>query len=89
MDTTSWLWSDKFFRITLLRNDPDNTVELLRSLEKDRKQIEKDIAMVVFYMNGGLNYVDAYHLSMDQLHLLSSTVNEHYEKQAEGLKKPR
>ncbi len=45
--------------------------------------------MVVFYMNGGLNYVDAHHLSMDQLHLLSSTVNEHYEKQAEGLKKPR
>ena len=54
-------------------------------MEKDRNRIEKDIAMIVFYMNGGLNYTDAYTLSLNQLNDLSTTVNEHYEKQAQAM----
>lgn len=51
------------------------------------KRIESDIANVVFYLNGGLNYTDAYALSSDQLKSLSDAVSTHYEKQNEALKK--
>jgi hypothetical protein len=65
----------------LLRGDHQSINDLLRSMSKERKQIEKDISMLVFYMQGGLSYKDAYLLSNEQIELLYKTISEHYEKQ--------
>jgi hypothetical protein len=62
---------------------------MLRSLNRESKEIEREIAGVVYYMNGGLNFVDAYQLSMDQLSVLSDTVKNHFEKQNEAFKRGR
>ena len=56
-------------------------------MQQEVKRIESDIANVVFYLNGGLNYTDAYALSSEQLKYLSDTVSTHYEKQNEAMKK--
>jgi CRISPR/Cas system CMR subunit Cmr6 (Cas7 group RAMP superfamily) len=67
--------------MTLLNGDPNQITEMLRSLDKHRKQIEKEIGTVVFYMQGGLNFTDAYGISMEQIALLADVIEEHYEKQ--------
>jgi len=59
---------------------------MLHDMERDRQRIEDDIAHVVYYMNGGLNFVDAYDLSMDQLQRLNKTITQHFERQNESLK---
>ena len=73
----------------LLRGDPDEITDSLRSMEKGRASIEKDIAGLVYYMNGGLNLVDAYNLSTEQMTTLTAIVNEHYERQNDAFSKSR
>jgi len=53
-------------------------------MEKLRKSIEEEVATLVYYMNGGLSYVDAYNLSMEQMRTLSEVITKHYEKQNEA-----
>ncbi len=60
---------------------------MLRGMNQDVSRMEKDIANVVFYLNGGLNYTDAYALSNEQLKTLTDVVNDHFEKQNEAYKK--
>ena len=50
-------------------------------MEKQRQRIEKDLAVLVLYMQGGLSYPDAYQLTNDQMKHLSDAVSDHYEKQ--------
>jgi len=69
----------------LLKGDPEEISTTLRGMEKDRRKIEKDIGTLVFYMQGGLSYRDAYMLSPEQFESLISTVTEHYEKQNAAL----
>lgn len=71
--------------MTLLKGDHEAIMDLLRGMDKERKQIEKDIAMLVFYMQGGLAYRDAYLLSNEQIEILYNTITEHYEKQNTAL----
>ena len=65
----------------LLKGDHEAISDLLGSMNKERKRIEQDIAMLVFYMQGGLSYPDAYQLCNEQIEILYSTISEHYEKQ--------
>ena len=54
-------------------------------MDKDCKKIHKDLAMLVFYMQGGLDFKDAYMLSNEQIEVLIETVQEHYERQNNAL----
>jgi len=45
----------------------------------NRKLIETDIASLVFYMQGGLNYNDAWLLTVDQRKIMSKVIEKHYE----------
>jgi hypothetical protein len=61
-------------------------------MDRDRNHIEQEIASIVYYMNGGLNFRDAYALSESQMDSLATTIKKHYEKQNEAYekaKKPR
>lgn len=53
--------------------------ELLKSMESNRKIIETDIATLVFYMQGGLNYNEAWQLTLDQRQIMSKVIEKHYE----------
>ena len=64
----------------LLRADVDEINQHLGSMEHDRTQIEKQLAMAAFYMQGGLSYLDAYKLSMDQITRIMDVITEHYDK---------
>jgi hypothetical protein len=64
----------------LLRADVDEINQHLGSMEKDRRQIERQLAMISFYMQGGLSYLDGYKLSMDQVTLITEVISEHYDK---------
>jgi hypothetical protein len=54
-------------------------------LEKSRKLIESEVASLVYYMNGGLGFVDAYNLSIEQMNVLTETISKHYERQNEAM----
>lgn len=49
--------------------------------------IESDIANLVYYMNGGLTYSEAWRLTTSQMKSLSGTISKHYEMQAEAYRK--
>jgi len=80
--------SHKFFRLTLLNGKVNDITDMLRGMEREAIAIEKEIATVVFYTNGGLAFDCAYDLSMQQLKIVSDIIQEHYAKQAEAYNKP-
>lgn len=69
----------------LLKGDIDEITKTLRGMDKERKQIEKDISMLVFYMQGGLAYNEAYMLTNEQMDILYTTITEHYERQSSAM----
>ena len=69
----------------LLNGDPEAITQLLGSMEAERKNIQKHVGIIVYYMQGGLNYTDAWSLSMDELGVLSDVFKEHYANQANAL----
>lgn len=48
-------------------------------MEKNRGLIETDIATLVFYMQGGLDYNDAWMLTANQRKTMSKVIERHYE----------
>jgi hypothetical protein len=69
----------------LLGGDSEQITTALGSMTKQRQNIEEEIATIVFYMQGGLNYMDAYSLSIEQLEGMSKVINNHYEQQNNAL----
>jgi hypothetical protein len=58
-------------------------------MERDRENIERELAKLTYYMNGALNFTDSYSLTNGQMRVLSETINQHHEAQAEAMKKGR
>jgi len=48
-------------------------------MEKNRNIIDQDIMTLVFYMQGGISYNDAWLLTSDQRQRMSKVVEKHYE----------
>ncbi len=48
-------------------------------MEKNRRVIETDVETLVYYMNGGLDYNDAWLLTSDQRRSLSRIIEKHFE----------
>lgn len=47
-------------------------------MNKNVNIIEKDIASLVYYMNGGLNYNDAWLLTHNQRKVMIKVIEDHY-----------
>ena len=60
---------------------------MLQDMERERQRIEDDIALVTYYMNGGLPFNTAYELEMSQLMRLHKTITTHFEQQNEAIKR--
>jgi hypothetical protein len=52
---------------------------MLDTMEKNRKAIVHELAMLAFYMQGGLNFNEAHMLSFEQREILSKVIQKHYE----------
>jgi len=48
-------------------------------MEKNRKAITNELAMLSFYMQGGLSFSEAHMLSGEQRDILSKVITKHYE----------
>lgn len=48
-------------------------------MEKNRRVIETDVETLVYYMNGGLDYNDAWLLTSDQRRSLGRIIEKHFE----------
>jgi hypothetical protein len=51
---------------------------MLSVLAKNKLVIEEDIATLVYYMNGGLNYNDAWLLTRDQRKIMTHVIERHF-----------
>lgn len=48
-------------------------------MDRNRRVIENDIDTLVYYMNGGLDYNDAWLLTTAQRRSLTKVIEKHYE----------
>lgn len=78
MDRNSQLRSSKFFRQTLAQGNPERIQVMLDVLARNRKVVEEDIATLVYYMNGGLDYNDAWLLTNDQRKIMGHVIERHF-----------
>jgi hypothetical protein len=62
-----------------LSGNGDQITKLLESMESNRKTVESDIATLTFYMQGGLNYNDAWMLTIEQRQIMSKVIEKHHE----------
>ena len=60
----------------------EDVQQILKTMQQNRNTIEEEIAMLVFYMEGGLDFNDAYALSSLQRQRLAKVLEQHYEKRA-------
>lgn len=51
---------------------------MLDVLAKNRRIIEEDVATLVYYMNGGLNYNDAWLLTAEQRKIMGHVIERHF-----------
>jgi hypothetical protein len=54
-------------------------MEMLAIMDKNRQAITHELAMLSFYMQGGLSFGDAHMLSSQQRSTLAKVIEKHYE----------
>jgi hypothetical protein len=55
---------------------------MLSIMERNKKIIEEEIATLVYYMNGGLDYNDAWMTTSHQRKVMSKVIEKHFEAMA-------
>jgi hypothetical protein len=58
--------------------DQETIQTMLGSMNKNVIAVEKDIASLVYYMNGGLSYNDAWLLTSNQRKIMVKVIEDHY-----------
>lgn len=51
---------------------------MIDTMDKNRKAITKEVASLVFYMNGGLDYDDAWLLCADDRAIMADIIEKHH-----------
>jgi len=59
--------------------DPERINEMLQIMERNKKVINEEIATLVYYMNGGLDYNDAWLTTSMQRKVMSKIIEKHFE----------
>ena len=62
--------------------DPELITEMLSVMERNKKMINDEIATLVYYMNGGLDYNDAWMTTSQQRKSMSRVIEKHFEAMA-------
>ena len=59
--------------------NPELITEMLSIMERNKKMLEEEIATLVYYMNGGLSFNDAYLTTAIQRKTMSRVIEKHFE----------
>ena len=59
--------------------NPEFITEMLRIMNRNRKVINEEIATIVYYMNGGLDFDDAWLTTAEQRKAMSKVIEKHFE----------
>ena len=59
--------------------DPNLIQDMLNAMDRNRKIINDDIASLVYYFQGGLDFNDAWLLTADQRKRMAKIVEKHFE----------
>lgn len=59
--------------------DPNLIQDMLNAMDRNRKIINDDIASLVYYFQGGLDFNDAWLLTADQRMRMAKIVEKHFE----------
>jgi hypothetical protein len=62
-----------------MTSSPEQINEMLKVLDTNRSIIETDINTLVYYMNGGLDYNDAWLLTLEQRKRMSQVIQRHFD----------
>jgi len=62
--------------------NPELITEMLSIMDRNRHMIEDEIATLVYYMNGGLDFNDAYMTTAKQRKKMSRVIEKHFEAQS-------
>ena len=62
--------------------NPNLITEMLSIMDRNRHMIEDEIATLVYYMNGGLDYGDAYMTTSRQRRAMSKVIEKHFDAMA-------
>ena len=65
-----------------MTSDPELIQRMLNTMNQNRNTIEEELATLVFYMEGGLDFNDSYALSSGQRKRIAKVIEQHYEKRA-------
>ena len=52
---------------------------MITDMDNNRREITRDLATLVFYMQGGINFDDAHLLSNEQRQIFSKVIQKHYD----------
>jgi hypothetical protein len=52
--------------------------EMIKVMGRNRSAVEVDVSTLVFYMKGGLDYNDAWLLTLKQRKTMSGIIEKHY-----------
>jgi hypothetical protein len=61
--------------------NPDLIGTMLETMVKNQDLIEQDVSSLVFHMQGGLDYDDAWLLTTEQRRLMAKIIQKHYDDQ--------
>lgn len=59
--------------------NPDLITEMLKIMDRNRNIINEEIATLVYYYNGGLNWNDAWLTTSMQRKIMSKVVEKHFQ----------
>ena len=62
-----------------MTGNPELIQEMIGTMNHNRTTIEEEIATLVFYMEGGLGFNEAYALTAMQRERISKVIEKHYE----------
>lgn len=61
--------------------NPDLINDMINTCNRNMSLIEQDVNALVFHMQGGLDYDDAFLLTAEQRSLMAKMIQKHYDDQ--------
>jgi len=80
MESTDFIRSIVFFRIRLLKSNPEETQEILQDMSIASKAIIKEMAEICWYMRGSITWDQAWQLTSKQKQVIRKVINANIER---------
>ncbi len=62
-----------------MTSSPEQIQDMIKVLDSNKLIIESDVNTLVYYMNGGLDYNDAWLLTIEQRKRMTQVIQRHFD----------